>query len=77
MERTEAKVLRGRWCASRMRIIITNMRERAARIIREPADHPFGERQYTVEDFGGHEWTFSQTIADVAPEERGGESGQL
>jgi hypothetical protein len=25
----------------------------------------------------GHEWTFSQSIADVAPEEWGGESGQL
>ena len=52
-------------------------RARGARIIREPADQPFGERQYTVEDVGGHQWTFSQTIADVAPEEWGGESGQL
>jgi uncharacterized glyoxalase superfamily protein PhnB len=52
-------------------------RARGAQIIREPADHPFGERQYTVEDVGGHQWTFSQSIADVAPEEWGGESGQL
>jgi len=36
------------------------------------ADYPYGERQYTVEDPGGHRWTFSQTIADVAPEKWGG-----
>jgi uncharacterized glyoxalase superfamily protein PhnB len=40
-----------------------------ARILQPPTDHPFGERQYTAEDLGGHRWTFSQSIADVAPEE--------
>jgi uncharacterized glyoxalase superfamily protein PhnB len=35
------------------------------------------ERQHSVEDSGGHQWTFSQSIADVAPEEWGGVSGQL
>jgi uncharacterized glyoxalase superfamily protein PhnB len=39
-----------------------------ARIIKPPADMPFGERQYTAEDPWGHRWTFSQSIADVAPE---------
>ena len=38
-----------------------------ATIVRPPTDMPFGERQYTVEDPGGHRWTFSQSIADVAP----------
>jgi len=52
-------------------------RQRGARIVREPADYPYGERQYNVEDFAGHTWTFSQSIADVAPEEWGGTSGQL
>jgi uncharacterized glyoxalase superfamily protein PhnB len=52
-------------------------RQRGARIVREPADHPFGERQYTVEDLGGHAWTFTESIADVAPEEWGGTPGQL
>lgn len=42
-----------------------------ARIIKAPTDMPFGERQYTVEDPGGHRWTFSQSIADVAPEKWG------
>lgn len=42
------------------------------KIIQEPADYPYGERQYTVEDPGGHHWTFSQTIADVDPATWGG-----
>lgn len=42
-----------------------------ATILRPPADQPFGERQYTVEDPEGHRWTFSQHVADVAPEEWG------
>jgi uncharacterized glyoxalase superfamily protein PhnB len=44
-----------------------------ARIVRPPESHPYGERQYTAEDLAGHRWTFSQSIADVAPEEWGGE----
>ena len=46
-----------------------------ARIVAPPADQPYGERQYTAEDPAGRRWTFSQTIADVAPEEWGGVSG--
>jgi uncharacterized glyoxalase superfamily protein PhnB len=45
-----------------------------ARILMEPADMPFGERQYTAEDHAGHQWTFSETLADMAPEEWGGET---
>ena len=43
-----------------------------ARILEPPTDFPYGERQCRVEDPGGYVWTFSQTIADVAPEEWGG-----
>jgi uncharacterized glyoxalase superfamily protein PhnB len=43
-----------------------------ARIVSEPTDYPYGERQYTAEDPAGHQWTFSQTLVDVAPEEWGG-----
>jgi uncharacterized glyoxalase superfamily protein PhnB len=46
---------------------------RAARVVRAPADQPFGERQCTLEDVGGHRWTFSETIADVDPAAWGGE----
>jgi uncharacterized glyoxalase superfamily protein PhnB len=48
-----------------------------AKITREPADYPYGERQYNVEDIGGHHWTFSQSIADVDPRDWGGTPGQL
>jgi uncharacterized glyoxalase superfamily protein PhnB len=50
-------------------------RRAGARVIAEPRDFPYGERQYSVLDIGGHEWTFSQSIADRAPEEWGGTSG--
>jgi uncharacterized glyoxalase superfamily protein PhnB len=43
-----------------------------ARIIAPPADFPYGERQYTAEDLAGRRWTFSQSIADVDPQEWGG-----
>jgi len=52
-------------------------RQRGARILRPPADYPYGERQYTAEDLAGYCWTFSQSIADVAPEEWGGTSCQI
>lgn len=48
-------------------------RQTGARIVQAPTDKPWGERQYTVEDLAGHSWTFSQTTADVAPQEWGGE----
>jgi uncharacterized glyoxalase superfamily protein PhnB len=43
-----------------------------AQIVRTPADYPYGERQYTAEDLGGHRWTFSESIADVDPAAWGG-----
>jgi uncharacterized glyoxalase superfamily protein PhnB len=47
-------------------------RAHGARIVMEPIDFEYGERQYTVEDPAGHQWTFSETLADVAPETWGG-----
>jgi uncharacterized glyoxalase superfamily protein PhnB len=38
-----------------------------AAILSPPTDYPYGERQYSAEDPGGHRWTFSQSIADVNP----------
>jgi len=43
-----------------------------AQILNPPTDYPFGERQYTANDLGGHRWTFSQSIADVDPATWGG-----
>jgi uncharacterized glyoxalase superfamily protein PhnB len=47
-------------------------RQHGARILKEPTDFEYGERQYSAEDLAGHQWTFSETLADVAPEEWGG-----
>jgi uncharacterized glyoxalase superfamily protein PhnB len=44
-------------------------------IVGPPEDQPYGERQYTAIDLAGHAWTFSQSIADVAPESWGGKRG--
>jgi uncharacterized glyoxalase superfamily protein PhnB len=52
-------------------------REYGVEIMRTPADYPYGERQYTAKDLVGRHWTFSQSIADVAPEDWGGVSGVL
>ena len=49
--------------------------ERGAEITAPPTDHVYGERQYNAVDLGGHHWTFSQSIADVAPEDWGGTPG--
>jgi uncharacterized glyoxalase superfamily protein PhnB len=48
-----------------------------ARITQEPVTHPYGERQYNADDFAGHSWTFSQSVADTHPEEWGGTAEQL
>ncbi len=49
-------------------------RQGGARILQPPTELPYGERQYAAEDLAGHRWSFSQSIADVAPEEWGGTS---
>jgi uncharacterized glyoxalase superfamily protein PhnB len=47
-------------------------RSHGARILMEPTDWEYGERQYVAEDPAGHRWTFSETLDDVAPAEWGG-----
>lgn len=42
-------------------------RDAGARILMEPTDFDYGERQYGAEDPFGHRWTFSETLADVDP----------
>ena len=48
-----------------------------AKILSEPTDHIYGERQYNAEDFYGHRWDFTETLADVEPESWGGTSVNL
>ena len=50
-------------------------RAHGAKILMEPTDFEYGERQYHAEDFAGHRWTFSETLRDTAPDEWGGIGG--
>lgn len=43
-----------------------------AEILSPPTTYPFGERQYSARDVGGHRWTFSETVDDVDPATWGG-----
>jgi len=61
---------------------VANVDAMHARVIAEggrvsgrPQTYPYGERQFTAEDCGGHAWTFSQSIADVDPHSWGGVTG--
>jgi uncharacterized glyoxalase superfamily protein PhnB len=47
-------------------------RSYGARVLQEPIEYEYGERECTVEDLAGHRWQFTQTMRDVAPEEWGG-----
>jgi uncharacterized glyoxalase superfamily protein PhnB len=51
----------------------TRAQESGARILHPTETYPFGERQQPAEDLGGHLWTLGQSVADAAPEERGGQ----
>jgi uncharacterized glyoxalase superfamily protein PhnB len=52
-------------------------RAAGAKILTEPIDHFYGERQYNAEDFYGHQWDFTQTLTDIEPESWGGVSVNL
>jgi uncharacterized glyoxalase superfamily protein PhnB len=49
---------------------------RGVEVVAAPAGYPYGERQYTARDFSGRTWVFTQSVADVAPEEWGGTRSQ-
>ena len=44
-------------------------RAAGARIQREPADQPYGDRVFTCLDPEGHSWSFGQEVRAVTPEE--------
>jgi predicted enzyme related to lactoylglutathione lyase len=52
-------------------------RKFGAKIVREPSTAEFGERQYTAEDVEGRSWTFSQSVADVRPEDWGAQVSNI
>src|SRR5262249_36598347 len=48
-----------------------------AQILKDVADMPFGERQYTAADPERHRWTFSEHVAEVSPEQWGARFAKL
>lgn len=46
-------------------------KQRGARIVQPPDTHRYGERQYSAMDLEGYRWAFSQSVADVKPEDWG------
>jgi uncharacterized glyoxalase superfamily protein PhnB len=48
-----------------------NAKAKGAEIVTEPADRPWGLRQYSCRDIEGKTWGFGQWLRDVAPEEWG------
>lgn len=48
-------------------------RAAGARVLAEPADHMYGERQCSFLDPWGHPWTLSETVFDSDPAGWGGE----
>ena len=46
-------------------------RAAGARLLSEPEDTGYGDRQYRVEDGEGHRWMFAQHLRDVDPAEWG------
>ena len=51
--------------------VFERARAAGARVVQEPTEHTYGERECSLEDLAGHRWQFSHTVRDVAPEEYG------
>jgi uncharacterized glyoxalase superfamily protein PhnB len=82
MRPNEANAALGTGCSITVRVEDADAhckraKDHGARITQDPVTHPYGERQYNADDFAGHSWTFSQSVADVHPEEWGGTAEQL
>jgi uncharacterized glyoxalase superfamily protein PhnB len=56
---------------------VERARAAGAVITSEPTDFEYGERQYNAVDPWNHHWTFSQSIADAAPDDWGGTLADL
>jgi uncharacterized glyoxalase superfamily protein PhnB len=49
-------------------------RQAGATIVHPITDFEYGERQATLDDPFGHQWTLTETVADTAPETWGGQT---
>ena len=57
--------------------VVARATEHGATIVNELHDWEYGERQATLDDVFGHQWTITQTLVDTAPEQWGGKSVTL
>jgi uncharacterized glyoxalase superfamily protein PhnB len=51
-------------------------RAAGAKIGREPADQPYGDRVYTCHDLEGHSWSFSQPVKVMSADEMSAATGR-
>jgi len=56
-------------------VLCDRARAAGARIEREPADQPYGDRVFTCLDPEGHSWSFGQTLALLSVAEMEGATG--
>jgi len=82
MRQSEVNTALGAGCSITVRVDdidahCSRARQYGARITEGPVTHPYGERQYNAVDFAGYSWTFSESVADVDPQEWGGTAQQL
>src|SRR5213593_3429373 len=54
-------------------VLFLRAKAAGARVLAEPADHMYGERQCSFLDPWGHPWTLSETVFDSDPAGWGGE----
>ena len=58
---------------TRVDVLFERARAAGARVLAEPEDHMYGERQCSFLDPWGHPWTLSETVFDSDPAGWGGE----
>lgn len=54
--------------------VVARALEHGATIVNELHDWEYGERQATLDDVFGHQWTLTQTFVDTTPEQWGGKT---
>jgi uncharacterized glyoxalase superfamily protein PhnB len=54
--------------------VVAGALEHGATLVGELHDWEYGERQATIDDIFGHQWTLTQTLVDTAPEQWGGKT---
>jgi uncharacterized glyoxalase superfamily protein PhnB len=54
--------------------VVERARDAGAAIVQPATDFEYGERQATINDPFGHQWTLTETRTDTAPEAWGGQT---